>query len=168
MFELEGSFVDTRAADLTLTLDADEQPALATRRGRLGPFDVELRLLGASHQLTVDRRASGLLRETLACLPGDRPHLPSTWVRDDYAFRAEVSVHDDESLSELVDRLRTPADAADSLHLIGSYPGRPLAVTAIRAGYDVASDALRWQTWHTYPQSSEVVYTESALSGRLA
>ena len=163
--ELGGAFVDTRAADLALTLEADDQPALAIRRARFAPFDVELRLLGASHQVVVNG-AGPRLRETVACLPGVDPFLPSQWACDDYTFHASVSAHDEQALRTFVDRLgdqiRTPNEP--SLGLIGSYPGQPLAVTAIRATLDASLPILRWETWHTYPQSGEIVYTTSTLA----
>lgn len=163
--ELDGAFVDTRAADLALTLEADDQPALAIRFGRLATFDVELRLLGASHQVVV-KGAGPTLRETVACLPGIDPFLPSQWACDDYSFRAGVTVHDEQALRTFVDRLgdgiRTANDG--SLGLIGSYPGQPLAVTAVRATLDAALPILHWETWHTYPQSGEIVYTTSTLA----
>ena len=33
-----------------------------------------------------------------------------------------------------------------ALRLIGSYPGRPLVVTAVRAQHDPASGVLQWDT----------------------
>ncbi len=168
-FELGGTFVDTRAADLALTLDAAEHPALATRTGRLGPFDVELRLLGASHQVTVGvpllRGRHTPVRETLACLPGAEPFLPAHWTDGDYDFHARVTTHDEPELARLVAGLQERTASADgrSLGLIGSYPGRPLAVTAILATLD-NGPTLRWETWHSYPQSGELVHTASALT----
>lgn len=166
LVELDGVFVDTRARDLTLTLDADDQPALATCTGRLGPFDVQLRLLGASHQVVVEARGERL-RETLACLPGVEPSLPTHRERSDYTFGSDVWICDEESMRTIVDRLERQVQATDerSLGLIGSYPGRPLAVTAVRAQLDPARDELRWETWHTYPQSGEVVHTVSTMTG---
>ena len=165
LLELGGAFVDTRAADLALTLDADDQTALATRSGWLGPYDVELRLLGASHQVIV--AGSGpTLRETVACLPDVEPFLPSQWTHEDYAFRADVSIRTQPALRTLVERLGEQIQATDkrSLGLIGCYPGQPLAVTAVRATVDASQPILRWETWHTYPQSGEIVYTTSTLS----
>ncbi|HNP55374.1 MAG TPA: DUF2617 family protein [Gordonia sp. (in: high G+C Gram-positive bacteria)] len=167
LVELGGVFVDTRAGDLTLTLDADDQPALATCAGRLGPFDIQLRLLGASHQVVVDR-PQGRLRETLACLPGVEPALPTHWVRGDYTFSSDVRVHDEESMRMIVGHLESQVRPTDerALGLIGSYPGRPLAVTAVRAQHDPASGVLQWDTWHSYPQSGEVVVTTSTIRER--
>lgn len=163
--ELGGAFIDSRAADLALTLEADDQPALAIRGGRLAAFDVELRLLGASHQVVVN--GAGLrLRETVACLPGVDPFLPSQWECEDYSFRAGVSAHDEQALHTFIDRLGDQIRTANdrSLGLIGSYPGQPLAVTAVRARLDASLPILRWETWHTYPQSGEIVYTTSTLA----
>lgn len=166
--ELGGVFVDTRAAELALTLSAAELPALAIRGDRLGPFDVELRLLGASHQVIVDRGTTRL-RETLACLPGLEPGLPSVWVHDDYTFRSTVTQHEATALRRIVEHLayelRNDDDGA-TLSLFGSYPGRPIAVTAIRAQHDAIRGSLRWETWHTYPQSGEVVFTTSTVRER--
>ena len=51
--ELVAPYRDTRAEDLCWSLTLPVQPALAVRTVRLGPFVLELRLLGASHQVLV-------------------------------------------------------------------------------------------------------------------
>lgn len=168
LLQLGGAFIDTRAADLALTLGSDELSALAIRVGRLGPFDVELRLLGASHQVVVDCGTTRL-RETLACLPGVEPGLPSVRVHDDYTFRSTVTQHEATALRRIVERLANDLrndDDGSTLSVFGSYPGRPIAVTAIRAQHDSIRGALRWETWHTYPQSGEVVFTTSTVRER--
>ncbi|MFT3899454.1 MAG: DUF2617 family protein [Gordonia sp. (in: high G+C Gram-positive bacteria)] len=165
LVDLRTPFVDTRAADLTLSLDTAAQPALATRTAHLGGFDVDLCLLGASHQVIVDAGGAPL-RETLACLPGAEPFLPARWARDDYTFRADVARLEPEAMRILVARLGEQVEAS-AAGLIGAYAGDPLAVTAVRAATDRAG-SLRWETWHTYPQSGEVVYTTSSLAGSAA
>ena len=51
--ELEVGYCDTRAEDLGWSLDLEPQPALAARELAGSGFLVELRLLGASHQVVV-------------------------------------------------------------------------------------------------------------------
>ncbi|MFT3661659.1 MAG: DUF2617 family protein [Gordonia sp. (in: high G+C Gram-positive bacteria)] len=169
LHELGGAFVDTRSADLTLTLDAGPRPALAIRSGTVNDVDVELRLLGASHQVTATRHRRRL-RETLACLPDAEPFLPATRTSGGYAFASSITGADENEIRALRDRLtaefRTAerGSAAAGLHLIGSYPGRDLAFTALRAVPGDTAGTLRWETWHTYPQVGEVVFTASVWS----
>ncbi|MFT4202004.1 DUF2617 family protein [Gordonia sp. (in: high G+C Gram-positive bacteria)] len=153
-----------RAAALTLSLDVGEQPALTHRRARLGGFDVDLRLLGSSHQVVVTGRHEPL-RETLADLPGEDPFLPTRWCRDGYTFRADVAAHETSALRILVRLLGEQVGAPDSVGVLCTHD-EPLAVTAVRAAFDAADDVLRWETWHTYPAAGEVVYTASSVSRR--
>src|SRR6476660_8830958 len=61
---LETAYTDTRAGDLAWCLGKDALPALAVLGVRIGETrglraDVELRLLGASHQVLVDAGQGG-------------------------------------------------------------------------------------------------------------
>jgi hypothetical protein len=77
---LDTAYTDTRAGDLAWCLDKEALPALATLGVRVADggalhADVELRLLGASHQVLVDAGREGC-SETVACLPGSQAPLP--------------------------------------------------------------------------------------------
>src|SRR4051812_2470817 len=77
---LETTYTDTRAGDLAWCLGKSPLPALAVLGVRIGDSgglraDVELRLLGASHQVLVDA-GRGECSETVACLPGSQAPLP--------------------------------------------------------------------------------------------
>ena len=50
---------------------------------------------------------------------------------------------------------------ADPLGLAAAFPGLPNAFTAVRWWSD--GGWLRWESWHSYPQTGEIVRTESAL-----
>ena len=78
MLELVVPYRDTRAQDLCWSLNLPVQPALAVRSVRLGGLILELRLLGASHQVLVWAQdgTEPLCVETVACLPGLAEQLP--------------------------------------------------------------------------------------------
>lgn len=87
---LQTSYTDTRAGDLAWCLGGDPLPALAVRDLRLAnagrpgpPGTLQLRLLGASHQVVI-AAGPGRCLETVACLPGRRtpllkPGWPNRW-----------------------------------------------------------------------------------------
>jgi hypothetical protein len=186
-------YADVRAGDLCLRLGAPAHAAIEVLRAQVGGWEVELRLLGCSHQALVDRGAE--LSETVACLPGApgalprrrRDHAPSA----EYLFRARV-----ERLGSSAYRWRARAilETAkdDPLALAGVFPeptptpaapvdGATDPVTAaVRA--DRPTDALpaftalclrplaggvQWTTWHGYPQTAELVVTHTRLERRL-
>jgi len=158
---LTAPYADVRAADLVLALDGPPAPALDTLGLVLGELRLELRLLGHSHQAIVT--APGFeLSETVSCRPGagDDGRLPDAWaVRRDgraYAFSAEVL-----SLDELDDGAITAAVAEDPQGLIGVFAGRAGAFTALRgaAVREPRGSGVRWETWHAYPQTGELVHT---------
>jgi hypothetical protein len=137
---LDTPYADTTAADLRFALDLPELPALATLTLDTGPHRrLELRLLGASHQVVLHTPA-GRLTETVACLPAAADGLPRRLVRPDYAFRAEIR------------RLRGTLNARA---LAGEFPGSPDALTVI------AAEGTTWWTVHAYPQSGEIVRTRT-------
>jgi hypothetical protein len=162
---LTAPYADVRAADLVLELDAPEAPALETLKLALGAYRLELRLLGHSHQAVVS--APGFaLSETVSCRPGgaDVARLPGARaVRRDgraYAFSADLlalAAFDGEALAAAV--------AADPQGLIGVFGGQAGAFTALR-GAAVAgpgASGVRWETWHAYPQTGELVRTTGAV-----
>lgn len=103
---LQTAYTDTRAGDLAWCLGKDELPALAVLDRELpgagsgapaapaAPrVQVQLRLLGASHQVILDS-ARGRCSETVACLPGTSAPLPFGVARRiagwDYEFAARI------------------------------------------------------------------------------
>ncbi len=158
---LTAPYADVRAADLVLELDAAQAPALETLELVLGRFRLELRLLGHSHQAVVI--APGFaLSETVSCRPGgaDVARLPGARaVRRDgraYAFSAELlelEAFDGDALVAAV--------GADPRGLVGLFRGRDTAFTALRgaAVEGPGASGVRWETWHAYPQTGELVRT---------
>ncbi|MDG4787358.1 DUF2617 family protein [Micromonospora sp. WMMD1102] len=175
LVNLDTAYEDTTAAELSLALDTPEQPALhlldlgrLTRLGRPGTR-LQLRLLGASHQVVLDGPDGGLI-ETVACLPGRRPELPATLAdpATGYRFTARVRQLSPARLSECAARLRRDL-AGDPYALVGVFPGGPDAITALRVGRPGGRDAagtgrIGWRTWHAYPGSGEVVETETVVA----
>ena len=168
--ELDVGYCDTRAEDLGWSLELEPQPALAVRDvagpGRL----VQLRLLGASHQVVV-RAGDGsgspapdsipVCLETLACIP-DRTHPvpPETRVALGpwrYTFESHVRRHGPAEFTGLLDGIERAALSG----ILGRYPGAPGAVTAISLRGE--GPVLHWSTWHTYPQQGVIVTTHSTL-----
>ncbi|MEU4476803.1 DUF2617 family protein [Micromonospora sp. NPDC023966] len=157
---LEAPYVDTRAADLSLALGGPERPALHVRELTLpGGLRLGLRLLGASHQVVC-----GDLTETVACLPGRPPHLPDA-LHDEtagYRFTATVLRPAGDGLRTRVAALR--ADLADDPYaLVGVFPGDEDAVTALAFRPDPPDGSVAWRTWHAYPQTNELVLTETVV-----
>jgi hypothetical protein len=157
---LDAPYVDTSAADLSLTLGGPERPALHVRELSLpGGLTVRLRLLGASHQVVC-----GQLTETVACLPGRPPHLPGA-LHDDaagYRFTATVLRPDGDGLRTRVAALRAEL-AGDPYALVGVFPGDVDAVTALSVRPDPPDGTVAWRTWHAYPQTNELVLTETVV-----
>lgn len=157
-------FVDSRAADLTLSLTEPALAAEVVRSLETPDAQVQLRLLTASHQVVV-RRAGDELIETLACLPSTPRPLPARYehrcpVGD---YRTTVTVHRlaATDLQRRVERLLTE-HAADERYVVGLFPGHPLATTGV--GIDSCGPgALTWRSWHAYPQEGSLVLTRSAL-----
>ncbi|MFW5415502.1 DUF2617 family protein [Nocardiopsis sp. CNT-189] len=165
-------FADTRAADLSWSLERTELPALARTRALIAGYRIELRVLGASHQVAIAAADTGaeLLTETVACLAGpgrDAPPLPGSARRDlpgplGYRFRSTVERHGAGALTERVAALIAAAEAHPA-SVAAAFPGDPAAVTAL-AACSPGPGRLHWTTWHSYPQSGELVRTETHLS----
>ncbi|MFK3982712.1 DUF2617 family protein [Micromonospora sp. NPDC050397] len=191
---LDTPYADTTAAELSLALGAPELPALHVLE--LAHPDhsgvrLLLRLLGASHQVVLGRATvadrhppAAELVETVACLPGRRPELPSELVdpATGYRFTARVLRLDPATMATRTAGLRREL-AGDPYALIGVFPGGPDAITAlrldrrddpaspvdgrdeVRPGGTNETGAIGWRTWHAYPQSGELVETETVVSG---
>ncbi|MCZ7457884.1 DUF2617 family protein [Streptomyces sp. WMMC940] len=155
-------YLDTGADQLSFTLGRPEHPALAVRDVTLAGVDVQLRLLGASHQVL-----AGPVRETVACLPGVEGGLPDSTTHefDDwrYHFGARVLHCTAAGFTERVAAVRARCES-DPRSLCGVFPGSPDAVTALTV--EPHGTGLRWRTWHTYPQSRQIVATQTRLEAR--
>jgi hypothetical protein len=153
-------FADSRAADLSLAYGLRPLPALGTHRVTLKGITVELRVLGASHQVVV-----GDWSETVACLPDRAGALPphEEQVVGDYVVRFQARCDRPQDFAGAVSRVVADC-AADPHALVAEFPGSPLAVTALSARE--TSDGVCWQTWHAYPQAGELVRTSSVVSPR--
>ena len=170
--ELPVAYTDTSATALGFSLTAPPQEPLARADGEVAGLPVSLRLLGASHQVLVGQHPQrhGQLLETVACLPEVTSDLPSSFQESGYYFNARTETMDGEALAAAVAGIVAEVDdhhARGLPALLGRFPGSPLALTAIVAGPgtdDPGSEVLiTWRTWHTYPQTGEVVMTSSSL-----
>lgn len=164
LVRLELPYADVRAGDLSLRLDAPVRAGLETLAVAAGGFEIELRLLGSSHQASVD---GGLLRETVACGPGAGPGLPRRSRRTApeiaYGFAARVLRLDEAAYAGRA-RALVAAAAADPRGLVGVFPGDGGAFTSLRVRERPGGAA--WETWHGYPQTGELVRTRSAIARR--
>lgn len=175
---ISAPFVDTSADDLVWTLGHPLVDPLASRVLRVAGAVVELRVLGASHQVVVTPAPAGgppdgpgpstgeePLVETVACLPGLPGGLPGSAERTGpggYRFTSEVEPLARAELTRRVARIhREAADTPGGL--LVAFPGDPLAVTALHLSPGPGT-SLRWRTWHAYPQSGELVATTSTMT----
>ncbi|WP_335980988.1 MULTISPECIES: DUF2617 family protein [Streptomycetaceae] len=165
---IDTAYTDTRAGDLAWCLDKEALPALATLGVRVGEAaalhaDVELRLLGASHQVLVDAGRDNC-SETVACLPGSQAPLPfgvsrrvGTW---EYEFAARIEHLTPGSFTARAQELL--ALVTDHPQgLAGTFPGDPNAFTAMLV--QCREGSVRWRTWHAYPQEGRLVATRTRL-----
>ncbi|WP_230423465.1 DUF2617 family protein [Streptomyces radicis] len=155
-------YLDTSAEQLSFAIGLPARPALAVSRIELGGVSLELRLLGASHQVF-----AGPVAETLACLPGEPGGGPPPSVERDvegwrYRFGSRVHRHAPEAFAAEAARLRR-ATADRPGALCGVFPGSPHAITALTARRE--ADVIIWQTWHAYPQTGQIVETRTRLEG---
>ncbi|MEN3582669.1 DUF2617 family protein [Streptomyces sp. ZYX-F-203] len=165
---LTTAYTDTRASDLAWALGREPLPALATLDLRLGPSALQLRLLGASHQVILEQER-GVCSETVACIPGSRTPLPLGVAKrmDDweYEFAARVELLSPGSFAVRAQELL--ALVSDHPHgLAGVFPGSPHAFTALLASHHAGQ--LHWRTWHAYPQEGQVVATRTRVGVRSA
>ncbi|HEX4791698.1 MAG TPA: DUF2617 family protein [Actinospica sp.] len=169
--ELVVPYRDTRAQDLCWSLTLPVQPALAARTVRLGGLVLELRLLGASHQVLAWAEAGSelLCVETVACLPGLAEPLAARSARlrpsDGYAFESVVRTLDPPDFDAAVARIGRALAAAGG-GLGGCYPGAPGALTAVLP--EPARSGVRWTTWHSYPQEGRLVRTRTGFRRTLS
>lgn len=161
--EIAAPFVDSRASDLALTLDGPREPALCLTRLVRAGFDVELRVLGGSHQVIV-RMGERELSEVVACRPGTPPGLPRRLDRAGtgllYGFESRTEAGDPSGFAARASRVLDEVGGRPD-ELVGLFPGSPHAFTALRVRVD--EGAVRWHTWHAYPQTSEIVETSGVV-----
>ncbi|MFB7465056.1 DUF2617 family protein [Streptomyces sp. NPDC056224] len=164
---LQTTYTDTRAADLAWALGRDRLPALAVLNLELSGAKVELRLLGASHQVLLEE-GKVLCSETVACMPGSSTPLPlgvAKRVGDwEYEFAARVETLSRGSFAgRAQELLALVADHPNGL--AGTFPGSPHAFTALLA--QRYEDQVRWRTWHAYPQEGQLVATRTRVAVRI-
>lgn len=171
LIEVRQPYVDVRAHDLSLTLEAPAAPALEVLRATVGGFEIELRLLGFSHQALID--GGERLSETVACVPGVAGVLPPRRTDGGYDFRARVERHDADAYAARAAAvlLGTASDPLALAGLFASAPGQTAtsgvatpAFTALTVRPLERGDGVAWTTWHGYPQSGEIVVTSSRVN----
>ncbi|MFE2011798.1 DUF2617 family protein [Streptomyces sp. NPDC059491] len=164
---LKTTYTDTRASDLAWALGREPLPALAVLDLELSGATVQLRLLGASHQILLEEDGRSC-SETVACMPGSSTPLPlgvskrvGEW---EYEFAARVETLSQGSFAGRAQELL--ALVADHPHgLAGTFPGSPHAFTAMLAQRHEGQ--VRWRTWHAYPQEGQLVVTRTRIGARM-
>jgi hypothetical protein len=167
LIEVRQPYVDVSAHDLSLTLGAPAARALETLDVTIGGLQIELRLLGCSHQALVDGGA--VLSETVACVPGVVGSLPGRRTRGAYEFRARVERLDPAAYAARARDVLARAAAAPHA-LAGVFAAAPgagdaalPAFTALAARPLAVAGGVAWTTWHGYPQTGEIVVTASSV-----
>lgn len=160
-------FRDAAASDLAWALERDGRPpaGLAHLDVSAGPCAVRLHVLGASHAVELVLPGDARVTETVACgIVGGRAlaGAPERVEEDGltYAFSADVDVPGTAAVVALAAELHA-ALTPDPHGIVAAFPGAPGAATGLRA--DPTPGGLRWETWHLYPESGEVVRTRSAV-----
>jgi hypothetical protein len=164
---LNTAYSDTSAADLAWTLGREPLPALATLDLELAEAKVQLRLLGASHQVILEE-GKGACSETVACIPGSRTPLPlgvSKRIGDwEYEFAARVEPLSPNAFAgRAQELLALVCDHPNGL--VGVFPGSPHAFTALLAQW--RDGQVLWRTWHAYPQDGQLVATRTKVGLRV-
>ncbi len=165
---LKTTYTDTRASDLAWALGREPLPCLSALDLELEEATVQLRLLGASHQVLLEDQY-GECSETVACLPGGGAPLPVGVVEEfdgfDYHFAARVEELPPGAFAGRAQELL--ALVAEHPHgLAGVFPGSPDAFTAMLV--QRRDGETQWRTWHAYPEDGQLVVTRTRLAPRPA
>lgn len=168
---LQTAYTDTRAGDLAWCLGKEPLSALAVLDVEVGDgrglrAQVQLRLLGASHQVLV-KADRGSCSETVACLSGSQAPLPYGVARRvgrwEYEFAARIETLTPGAFAgRAQELLALVADHPQGL--AGTFPGDPNAFTALLVG--CGDGGVRWRTWHAYPQEGRLVTTRTRVGVR--
>ncbi|MEY9859088.1 hypothetical protein ABH935_004715 [Catenulispora sp. GAS73] len=164
---------DVSASELSWSLEAPDQPPLHSDRHPVGSLDVEVRILGASHQILVRTADRGRLvcRETVACreaAPGPLPIAIERELDDGYHYevRCEVREVDAGHFPGWASALRDYVGALPEA-TIAVFPAIPDAITAVVVEpLPARLHGALWRTWHTYPHAGgggDVVATRTVL-----
>lgn len=167
---LKTVYTDTRASDLAWALGLGPLPALAVLNLHLSGAKLQLRLLGASHQVLLEQ-AEGACSETVACMRGSGTPLPLGVAerlgegRWEYEFAARVETLSPGQFAGRAQELL--ALVAEHPHgLAGVFPGSPHAFTALLAQHHEGQ--VHWRTWHAYPQEGQLVTTRTRVGVRVS
>lgn len=171
------AFADTSAQALTFSLDhgritplASDFIDLPSSNGQ-DRLQLELHVIGSSHQVILSDNSTDAFIETFACLGEDeRPGWDTTRTTAGtwsgftrHQFRCEltdVPGSFSDAAAEVVAR-----SSAHDRHLVVDFPGEPGALTAL-ALTDCSSEQLSWRSWHCYPQHRQIVHSHSELRRR--
>jgi hypothetical protein len=156
---IDTPYADTRAGALSFAVGLPRLDALAVLPVGAPPISVELRLLGASHQVLV-----GTFSETVACLPGEREPVPGRYRANAggwaYDFASATVAYDgDIGFRRAVEALRDLLAGREDA-LTGTFPGSPYAVTALAMdpapeGFTASPSPVHaWLPW--LPEPSEI------------
>ena len=147
-----------------------ERPALHVHDLTLpGEVRLRLRLLGASHQVVLAEPGGAAgLTETVACLPGRPPHLPGALFDEagGYRFTAKRAAPRRRRVAHPYRRGSAPTWPTTRTPWSESFP-----VTRTRSPRWPYAPTCRhgsvgWRTWHAYPQTNELVLTETVVALR--
>ena len=163
---LQTAYTDTRAADLAWALGREPLPALAVLDLQLGDAQLQLRLLGASHQVLLEEERRQLFRD--GRLHAGQQHAAA-------ARRRQTARATGTTNSRPASRRSPQAPSRGARRscsrwwptirtgLAGTFPGSPHAFTAMLA--QRTEDQVRWRTWHAYPQEGQLVATRTRVGG---
>lgn len=124
-----------------------------------------MRVLGASHQLLVQRGDTVEFSETLACDLTGAAAMPGSTVAEGYTFASSVTRHSPAELAAEVQALEGELAADPGRAVLARFPGNRWAVTALHVEPPtLPGNAISWRTWHVYPNSGEIVATSSTFT----
>lgn len=161
--DLDVAFSDVRAADLRWAVDLAPRAAVAELVVTVDDaLSVDLRVLGASHQLRLLLDGTQVFSETVACDVTDGAPLTAATAVAGYDVEARVHCCAPTEFARRVRAIEDDLDARPDHGLLARFPGTPGAVTALVLTEAAPGRPVRWETWHTYPNTGEIVHTRSA------